>query len=496
MMKFISIWTGTAQLKCSPTLKFKLLLIICALIVTTSIYAAENQQTALNPLVIELSKIKKLDLRFKKLSSAVYSSHKNQKEAKKILNSKRSNMSIEKLHQKVIQQINRNHHFAAILLIKTNLKFIKNNLDDQRVFDFIKILLKHNEANTAKSLYKQIQSDGEQFYITNAALKFAEYHSQRKEWQQTLKLLNTDLSELSGENTALALILKGEALQRLKKHREAIKIYARVKQESHYYGLAQLNIATAYIRQDWWTDAHIIINKQLKSNLTDQTTELANRLSLILGYSLLSKEYFREARESFRNISLDSQYINKALMGIGLSAFGQGDNIGALNVLSILKDKKSEELVVEECYMLLPHIYKKLEQYMTANAGYSDAINYYQSRINQLKKSIHSINNLNIKKLTSIKNTSLLIANTRLDFANRYPQYFFANINELDTLTKNNSSSKLKSQLSKLNKDYNQLFSQITKRLLNKRIKELQSYLSQSQYGVAQLYDKSDNSSE
>ncbi|WP_444993982.1 tetratricopeptide repeat protein [Aliikangiella sp. IMCC44359] len=429
--------------------------------------------------------IKELDERFKALSFNTYKSI-----AKNSKLTQFNDDNIEELAHKIKQLIKQNDHFSAIALIHKNINIIKDNISNQYVFEFIELLLKHNEYKIARSLYTQLKNESEQYFIANAALKFAKYHSDRHEWQLTLDYLNTELRELSSENTNHAFMLQGMALQYLKKHRQAIKIYEKIKGRSAYYSSAQLNIAVAHIRQDWWTDAHIVINQLFKDFPSIKQQELGNRLYLMLGYSLLSKEYYRESRESFRNISLDSQYTNKALMGISLAAISQGDNIGALNALERLKEKASYDLVVEESHLLLPHIYKKLEQYMTANAGYTSAVTYYQKRIQQINQELNHANYYRLNHMTINQQSEFIIAETPLKFTELYPQYFLNNLNELIYLKSKITSPSISQQIDKLYQEYSEAFNIMIKGLLEHRLSALNSYLNQAHYGIAQLYDK------
>ena len=212
----------------------------------------------------------------------------------------------------------------------------------------------------------------------------------------------------------------------------------------------------------------------------------------MLGYSLLSKEFVREARESFRNVSIDSQYTNKALMGISLAAISQNDYSGAINALSILKQKPLNPLVSEEANLLLPHVYKMLEQYQTANTGYTNAIDYYQSRIDQLSRAIKTDKLYTIKNISLDNDSSFVIADSTFNINNYYPTHFIENYVELKKLTEQKITPQLNLEASNLFQDYANRVDRIVKALVKNRIKQLESYLSQSRYSLAKLYDNND----
>ncbi len=451
------------------------LVIALSFIPLTSISAFET--------TTNFDKIKQLDTRFKKLSQHVYLGL-----AQKTSNTHSFQSNIDKLYKQVNQQLKTNNDITAVTLIHKNINLINNNINNRTIPDFIEILLNHNNYIMAKNIFLNLQSNSRDFLTANASLKFAKYHSNREEWQQTLRLLEFNFKELSDSDTSSAFMFQGLSLQNLKRHRDAIKIYRKVTKKSDFYTVAQINIAVALIRQDWWTDAHIVLNQLLSTEDTQQD-EITNRLYLMLGHSLLNQEYFRESRDAFRNISLDSQYTNKALMGLILAAISQGDNSGALNILSVLNKKKSNDLVIEETYLLLPNIYQKLGQYASAITAYNNAIAYYKKRIEQLNNRMKTNIQDRINDEGVNRNIDLTLRDTHFKFTDLYPRYFVDNFNQLKQLKLSVKSPEVLQQIDNLIIDYNHVFSLVAKEHIENRLQNLISYLSQSNYGLAQLYD-------
>jgi len=428
--------------------------------------------------------IAELDRRFKQLSFKIYQ--------ELTTNSKHSELKFSTmavLDTNIRQALVKDSSILAISLIHINLQLIVENINEPTIPNYIKLLLDGNEYETANQLFQLIKDDGDELYIATTSVLFASYHSQRNEWQEILATLNIDLSELPAELLDRAYMLIGTALQHLRSHRNAVKIYEKIPDDSKDYPLAQLNIAVAHIRQDWWTDAHIVMNQLLKNGQVTQNEELVNRLHLMLGYSLLNKEFFREARESFRNVGVNSQYTNKALMGISLSAISQKDFNGAIHTLSILKEKKSKPLVVEESHLLLPHVYKMLEQYQTANTGYAQAIDYYQKRLMQLEAMISNDTFYNLDNTSLIEDSIFIMTDSAFQIDENYPPYFMANYLTLKELSFHSFSSETTQELTILIKDYSFCFNKAIKTILMKRIAQIESYLSQARYSLAKLYD-------
>ncbi len=436
---------------------------------------------------LSLSKIDNLDSRFQDFSADFYKTVTIQK--------KKSNTPI--LHQlsrldRTVRQLEKNQQpVEAIGLITYNLALIRDNIETPSTFYFIKLLLERNEIESATNLFHSIQLDSNRVIISNAHYEFAKYHLKRKEWKDTLKHLDGIVADLVADDAHYALLMKGVSLQNLKKHREAINVYKRIPNTSKYYAHATLNSAVAYIRQDWWTDAHIAINEILQKSRNTVPQEMANRLFVVLGYSLMRKEYYRNARDAFRSVNLNSQYANQALLGLTLTAANQNDYIGALNAANILKERAGDDLPTEESYLLIPYIYHKLDQQITASAGFDEAIDHYTRRIQELEALLGTSNNLGEKAGIIANNNMLRIDDYVLDFSKQYPQSFLDNFIVLSDFERHINNKGIRGRFERLTSDYQATLDEIIRELVKQRISYLSSYTDQSRYGLARVYDNS-----
>ncbi len=431
--------------------------------------------------------INKLDASYTRLSEKIYKTRKL-----KSSNTSANIKDIKRLKSAVSALEKKGNHFKAIQLIKQQESLIRKNIDDSSIFLFLKLLLAQNEWHTANSLFQYVKKEGDKSLISNVKFIFSEYYFNRNKWNKTLNTLEGIHEDLSRDNGHYSLIMNGIALQNLKKHRQALQFYRKVPTESVYYHYARLNTAIAYIRQGWWTDAHIIISEILKEKSLKKTDEeeFINRLYLVLGYSFLQQEYFREARESFRNINKNSRYAIRAMLGIALAAASQGDNIGALNILNLLQQKDTHALPVEESYLLLPYIYEKLGQHKTASASYSIALAYYQKRVREINSLLMNIN-ITSNTLPAIKNNTLLIKNNKIDLSKNHLILFVNNQQRLGKFKAAIPLTEFQNEINDLTNKYNTLFKKIVITDLKKRTLYLKSYQNQAQYGLARLYDNS-----
>lgn len=431
-----------------------------------------------------------LDKEFQQLSTRFF-----QDTAKSYSADDESLQSISALEEKVTQLAQGKQSVEAILLLYRHVELINNNLDHDSINHFLSLLLEHNELNLANRLFKTIQNEGDDFQIARSKFIFAKYYADQLAWTEVKKYLEKVPQELSAQNSAYALLLQGIALQQLKQHRQAQDSYQKIPPSSQYYRHARLNLAIAHIRQGWLTSARTTISELISSSEKNNPDEFTNRLYLVLGYALLQRDYYRSARESFRNISLDSLYINRALLGIAMCVTNMGEFENALNTLSLLKAKKTTDLSTEESYLLIPYVYEKLGQQVDVATSYTEAMAHYQNRINDLK-TIPNQHQTSSMTLINDDATHFNISGHEFEFGKRFPGAFINNYRQLMAFSAINKNQKFDAPIEELLHKHKQLFQQLIAQLVNQKIDQLDSYLSQARFGLARLYDKSKQEAE
>ena len=100
-------------------------------------------------------------------------------------------------------------------------------------------------------------------------------------------------------------------------------------------------------------------------------------------------------------------------------------------------------------------------------------------------------NNLSATARIVTNNNMLSINDYTLDFTSLYPKYFLDNYTALEKLTKNANNQKISGSLNKLYSDYQTTLINMIHELLNQRISYLNSYIDQSRFGLARVYDNS-----
>lgn len=402
------------------------------------------------------------------------------------------------LHSKVKALNETGKPLDAIAYGLLNLPAILNNINHPATIYLMTVLLDYNEFNHAKKLYDIIVVEADDFTLAKAEFLLGQYYFRRKNWSLcdyhlTRALDNGVLDEVDRHQ---ALVLGGVLLQYNSQHREAIRYYQKVPVDSKYYPVAQINIALVNIRQGWWTDAHIIINDLLDGQTNAQgekspeKIEMINRLYVILGYSMLKTEFYRYAREAFRNVEIDSIHASQALLGIGLSAAGQEDYIGALSAFNRLSENSVHSIYKDESYLLLPYTYARLKQTARASEAYDAAIEYYQLRIKQLQALLLSQNGINAHLYSGSRNPQITLNKQTFDTSDIYPAVFLDNFSMLYRFKQAVDDPQLLSRLNPLYQQYGATYEDILKTAIDRHSGYLTSYQSQSRFGLANVYDQ------
>ena len=378
-----------------------------------------------------------------------------------------------------------NDSLTAITTITQNLPAITQQIHLPQVQKIAAIALSVHDISIAEVLLKNAQDQGDSFSEARITFELAKYNANQERWPEVLALLKSSgiIDSLTKHDAAEANLLIGSALQHEKKHREAMSYYEKIKPDSIHYRLAQLNLATANIRQDWWTDAHLAVQNALKIN-GSKKDELDNRLFTLLGYSQIQFGFYRDARESFRNVSISSNYANKALLGLGMAALHQEDFIGALSAFNHLREKQEYDISVAESYLLSAFALRQLGQHEAAIADYQTAISYY-STVDQKQTAVFSSLTNNPVTLPSSE-TIFLRPETR---NNKQLLQLAEKINIITQLQAQPLSSSRITALTNCKVALEKQYLTTTQQLLTAEKEAITSYLSQSKFGLATLYD-------
>lgn len=375
--------------------------------------------------------------------------------------------------------------------IREHMPSLMKSTDQELRYQVLAYLYKHNDTASVSKFTERVKTKGTSAQKAKHYLLLAQYYWSRDNWKGTrAALTNVDRTSLVTQDQQYYYLLMGYALQQLKEHRKAYRYYRRIPQSSPYYGYAKLNEGTAYLRQGWWTEAFIEFESAIEAAKLEKTPDdLLDRIYVTLGFAQLTYEFYRDSRITLRNVSVESEYTNKALMGLGLSAAYQKDFAGAVNAFGILVKKPEKDVTVDEAMLLLPKAYEEIGNLALAMENYQNAINYYQAKLSQIAQSQKNLKNSSASSLLTATKKSREFDSEQFASGSVVPDYNFQNYSALLEMRKT-ASPKLTRKIDELLKRYSSQIKSMVDTSLKRRTSMVDSYLSQAKLGMAKLYDQ------
>lgn len=374
----------------------------------------------------------------------------------------------------------------AIAAIYQSKELVLKKVRRGAIMNFIQLLLDHNEWQMANELYEHVKKTGLEFQVTNTAYMFAKFHFRRNEWKQCLiALRQISKRKVSAAHMDFYNLMYGVSLQHEGRYADAIEYYRLITPASEYQLYATLNDVASQLSRD----GTLAQAKQLQVKVVNETLaipdEMRDYLTLMAGYHFLANEEYATAREVFGRISVKSRYFNRALLAVAYAATKQALYSSALSYTSMLKEVKSTDLAVDEAYLLTAYILAKSKRQNDASAAYSEAVTYYAERIKNVDSFLD----------TTVENNDAFGLVSDIDLMREYPeaQSLFDNMKNLSFFL---SRSDLFAQdqgyhqkIKMLYDDYTAVIEVMVRGYLLTRRQHLQNYLSQSRFGLVQMYD-------
>ena len=380
----------------------------------------------------------------------------------------------------------------TVMLIRANQPLLQKNYTTDAFWQALALLYQANDTATAQQFVQFIERQKNPQALSRSHFLMARYYEQRGNWPGVVAALShVNGAALPDIDAQYAVFLHGLALQSQKKHRKAASFYETVPPDSPWYAHAKLNEGIAYMRQGWWTESHLEIDKALESlGRKDFDKALKNRLLVVLGFSQIHFEFYRNARKTLHGVDLDSPYTNKALLGLGLAAAHQNDFRGALNAFTRLTGQPVSDTSVDEAWLLVPHVLEELGDMERAAQAYGQARQYY---IKRLATQAHA--RTGIETGVSGRMAQVLAANDDraaviFDDPAPVPAHLLMNYRHLQVLKVLARQHAIKVSLAPVEKTYEEWLAQKLLDSIAARTRALESYLSQAKYGIATLYDQ------
>lgn len=376
-------------------------------------------------------------------------------------------------------------------LIRSNMELLRGAPGKGEFAELLAYLYEVNDTATVQQLTEHLKTAGDAAALSRNYFLLAQYYERRENWQGVQGALSkVDVRELDAGDRHYYPLLMGYALQNLKDHRKSLQYYQQIPGNSPYFAYAKLNEGTANLRQGWWTEAHLEFERAIQF-LTDNARDesLRNRLLVVLGYSQLHYEFYRDARNTLRKVAVTSDSANKALMGIGLAAAYQKDFVGAANAFRLLTEKPAADLSVDEAFLLLPYAQVETGDRAAAGLAYQKAIDHYQRKLEELQRLQNGVLKADQDQLLKNIGAAETRATELFGGTSTVPGYLQKNFANLLRMPPLPGETGLEKTAWDLRQRYQAHLRDVTAQNIGARRAILDSYLSQAKFGMAKLYD-------
>ncbi len=374
----------------------------------------------------------------------------------------------------------------AIATIFQNKELVLKKVRRSTIIGFVELMLDHNEWQMAIELYEHVKKTGLEFQATNTAYLFAKFHFRRNEWALCLAALQQiSKGKVSAAHMDFYNLMYGVSLQQEGQYADAIEYYRLITPASEYQLYATLNEVGSQLSRDGaLAQAH-----QLKAHVENETLpmpeEMRDYLTLMAGYHFLENKEYEAAREAFGRISMESRYFNRALLGVAFAATRLALYSRAYSYTTILKSKQATDLAADEAYLLSAYILAKSGRLQAASTAYSGAVDYYSERIKSVDRFLNQ----------ELDSESVFDLASDINLMREYPEArsLFDNMKNLGIFLVRSDlfvqDRDYYQQIRELYSDYTTIVEEMVKNYIVKRRAYLENYLSQSRFGLIQMFD-------
>ena len=432
--------------------------------------------------------LKELDQRYRALSAELYDNYVDPDGVQAVSGPMRLETLVGpmQLEMKVRKYLADEEPIRAIAAIYQNKELVLKQVRRGTIMGFVQLMLDHNEWQMANELFDHIKKTGLEFQATNTAYMFAKFHFRRNEWAQCLKALRQiSKGKISAAHLDLYNLMYGVSLQHEGRYTEAISYYRLITPGSEYQLYATLNKVSAQLNRDGTLEQTKLLQAHLSNELLQMPNEMRDYLTLMSGYHFLENKEYAAAREAFGRVSTKSRYFNRALLGVAFAAARQGDYTRALSYTAILREKGSTDLAVDEAHLLNAYILARSRHLRAASAAYSSAVDYYAERIRDVDSFLNqTLDSDSVFDLASDINLMREFPEARSLFDNMKNLGIFLVRSEMFA-----QDRYYYQQIRTLYNEYTAVVETMVRDYMLARRERLASYLSQSRFGLVQMFD-------
>ncbi len=186
--------------------------------------------------------------------------------------------------------------------------------------------------------------------------------------------------------------LRANALMRLGRYDEAIRLLQVATGDSQWLAYARFNLGVALVRSSRLADADVQLTA-VGSLVTvrEELLALKDKANLALGFAYLQAQQPEKARTPLMRVRLQGAQSNKALLGLGWADAALGQFQDALTPWMELRDRNLLDAAVQEANLAVPYAFGKLGASGQAAEYYEQALKSFAEESARIDRSIQKI---------------------------------------------------------------------------------------------------------
>lgn len=248
----------------------------------------------------------------------------------------------------------------------------------------------HHRAGRA--IRAVLEGDVDEEIRNEAAYRLARIHFQKDQPADALHALERITGRIPEQIRDDVELLRGNVYLALDRPAEAVEVLQRLQAGQGSRGFAAYNLGVALLRDGRQQDGLLQLDRagQLKAQ-DGGALAIRDRSNLVLGSLLLESSEFGAAQRSFDRVRLEGPYSNQALLSAGWADASADNFTRALAPWSILAERESTDVAVQEAKLALPYAYSKLNVHGRAAVLYGQAVESFGQELVKVDASIRSV---------------------------------------------------------------------------------------------------------
>src|SRR5688500_4971025 len=173
---------------------------------------------------------------------------------------------------------------------------------------------------------------------------------------------------------------------------DAVAVLRHLPDSGELAGFGAYNLGIALLRDGDQADAIEQLDRAGRIKARERADlAIRDKSNLVLGTMLFESADYARAQQTLDRVRLDGPFSNEALLRAGWAEVSAGRNERALVPWSILVERDSTDVAVQEALLAYPHAFAELEAHGRAALLYGHALETYSGEIGKVDSSIAAI---------------------------------------------------------------------------------------------------------